>query len=105
MAKYVMVVPSAAKEGRDADYNGWYDSEHIQDILALPGVVSGRRFDAEPAVSPNPPPARYLAIYEIETDDIGAVMAEMGRRAMAGEMSVSDALYRDAAQIWIYKQQ
>jgi hypothetical protein len=105
MPKYVMVVPSTAFEGRDDDYNRWYDGEHIHDICALPGVKSGRRFNAVQEASPNPVPGKYLAIYEIETDDIGSVMAEMGRRAMAGEMSVSDALDRDSAQIWIYQQQ
>ena len=104
MAKYVMVVPSAAKDGRDDDYNTWYDSEHIHDICALPGVISGRRFDAVQAVSPNPVPADYLAIYEIETDDIGAVIGELGRRATSGEMKTSDALDFDKAQVWIYQQ-
>jgi len=104
MAKYVMVVPSSAKAGREKDYNEWYDSSHIHDICALPGVISGRRFDADPA-SMAPPPADYLAIYEIETDDINALVAEMGRRAMAGEMSVSDALDVDSAKVWFYKAQ
>ena len=42
-------------------------------------------------------------IYDIETDDIGAVMAEMGRRGAAGEMPISDALDAPASQLWIYK--
>jgi hypothetical protein len=104
MAKYVMVVPSAAKPGRDDDYNAWYDSRHIHDICALPGVVSGRRFNADPA-SLSPVPAPYLAIYEIETDDINALLAEMGRRGAEGEMPLSDALDVESAKIWFYKAQ
>ena len=103
MAKYLMVVPSSAKAGRDDDYNSWYDSTHLADICSLPGVTSGRRYDAQPDVSLAPPPARYLAIYEIETDDVAAVLAEMGRRAAGGEMSMSDALDIESAKIWIYK--
>ena len=102
MAKYVMVVPSSAMPGRDDDYNRWYDDQHIHDICALPGVLSGRRFTAVD-LSPNPCPGQYLAIYEIETDDIMAVLAEMGRRGASGEMALSDALDRDSAQIWFYK--
>jgi len=104
MAKYVMVVPSSAKPGREDDYNEWYNSRHIHDICAIPGVISGRRFDADPA-SPNPVPARYLAIYEIETDDIMTVLAGMGQRAAEGNMPLSDALDTDSAQIWFYKAQ
>ena len=102
MAKYVMVVPSSAKPGRDDDYNTWYDGRHIHDICAVPGVISGRRFDADPA-SPNPVPGRYLAIYEIETDDITSVLVGMGERGASGEMPLSDALDVESAQIWFYK--
>lgn len=99
-----MVVTSGAKDGRDDDYNSWYDNEHIHDICGIPGVVSGRRLDAV-AVTPNPQPAPYLAIYEIEVDadNPGPVLQEMMRKAEAGEMSLSDALDQETAKIWMYK--
>lgn len=103
MGKYVLVVPSSAKEGRDDDYNEWYNNQHIHDLLAIPGIKSGRRFSPA-AVSPMPPPANYLAIYEIETDDIGGVMAEMGRRSQAGEMPMTDALDLESAKMWVFEQ-
>ena len=102
MGKFLMVVTSGAKEGRDDEYNAWYDNTHIHDICSIPGVKSGRRYDAI-AASPNPQPAPYLAIYEIEADDVNSVMGEMMRRAEAGEMSMSDALNVDQAQIWMYQ--
>lgn len=98
MAKYVMVVQSQAKPGRDDDYNKWYDNEHIHDICAVPGVKSGRRFEA--AVAPmGPPGLKYLAIYEVETDDPMNVLAEMGKR----KMSMTDALDAPASVMWFYK--
>jgi hypothetical protein len=97
-----MVVTSGAKDGRDAEYNDWYDTTHIHDICSIPGVMSGRRYDAIPQ-SPNPQPAPYLAIYELEADDPATVMAEMMRRAQAGEFVMSDALNIEQAQIWLYK--
>ncbi len=103
MASYALVVTSSAKDGRDDEYNDWYDSTHLADICAIPGVVSGRRLEASPA-SPNATPSTYLAIYEIETDDPAAVMAELGRRAQAGLMPVSDALDLASAQLWLFKQ-
>jgi hypothetical protein len=101
MGKFVMVVASSALPGRDDEYNTWYDGEHLRDICALPGVISGRRFNAVP--SPSPLPGQYLALYEIETDDVGTLLAEMGRRAAAGGMAVSDALDRDSAKMWFYE--
>jgi hypothetical protein len=103
MGKYVLVVPSSAKQGRDDDYNQWYDNQHIQDLLAVPGIKSGRRF-VPSAASPMPAPANYMAIYEIETDDIGAVMADLGGRAAAGKMLVTDALDRESARMWVFEE-
>ena len=102
MARDVLVVPSAAKPGRDDEYNEWYDTRHLADLLALPGVISGKRFDADPA-SPGTLPGPYLAIYEIETDDVNAFLAAMGQRAAAGAMPISDALDTTSAHMWFYK--
>ncbi len=102
MAKYVMVVQSQAKPGRDDDYNKWYDTAHIHDICAIPGVKSGKRYDL--AVAPmGPPGLKYLAIYEVETDDPTKVLAEMGKRGAEGKMSMSDALDAHASVMWFYK--
>jgi len=103
MSSYVLVAASSAVEGRDDDYNEWYDTIHIQDLLAIPGINSARRFEATP-FGMSTPPGKYLAIYEIETDDIAGVMGELGRRAAAGEMRQSDALDAAAAQLWVYAQ-
>lgn len=102
MAKYLLVVPSSAHAGKDDEYNRWYDETHLGDLLKIPGVKTGTRYNADPA-SPNTPEANYLAIYEIETDDPGQVMAELGRRAQAGEMAISPALDSSSAKMWLYK--
>lgn len=102
MPKFLMVVTSGAKDGRDAEYNDWYDSKHIHEICAIPGVTSGRRYDAAQP-SPNGHPAPYLAIYEIEAEDPAVVLGEMMRRSQSGEMSMSEALDAESAQIWMYQ--
>lgn len=102
MAKYLMVVTSGAKEGRDEEFNAWYDGTHIHDICAIPGIAAGQRWDALEG-SPNPAPAPYLAIYEIEADDPTQVVAELGRRAAAGEIEQTESLDFDTAKIWLYK--
>lgn len=102
MAKYILVVPSSAHPGKDDDYNRWYDDTHLGDLLAIPGIKSGTRYNADSA-SPNAPEASYLAVYEIETDEPGQVMSELGRRAQAGEMEISPALDPSSARMWLYK--
>ncbi|PEQ13830.1 hypothetical protein B2G71_05845 [Novosphingobium sp. PC22D] len=103
MAKYVMVVQSKAKPGRDDEYNEWYDSTHAPEILSLPGMKSCRRFDYAMGMA-GEPGLPYLALYEVEIDDIQPILAEMGRRAESGEISQSDALDGPASVLWFYKQ-
>lgn len=48
----------------DAEFNSWYDTEHVPERLAIPGFVSARRYRA---VTGSP---RYLALYELESPDV-----------------------------------
>jgi hypothetical protein len=102
MPHYVLAVTSAAAQGRDDDYNDWYDTYHFKEMLEIPGIVGGRRLQVSP-MSPHQPPARYLAEYDIEADDPATVMAEMNRRVQGGEMRMTDSLDVSQVQIWVYE--
>ena len=45
----------------DADFNAWYNQEHVADLLAKPGFLSAARYEA---LKGGP---RYLACYELES--------------------------------------
>lgn len=91
MGNYAMVVYSKALPGREAEFNEWYDTTHYADICAIPGVISGRRFDTTPVgIGPDMPP--YLAIYEIEADSPSDILVEMGKRQAAGQMTLTDSI-------------
>jgi hypothetical protein len=103
MGRYVMVVQSRAMPGRDDDYNRWYDTIHFADICAIPGIKSGRRFEATP-IQIGPAGQPYLSIFEIEVDDPATIMAEMGKRAASGLIRPTDALDHASTALWFYKQ-
>jgi hypothetical protein len=46
----------------EADFNSWYDREHMQERMGIPGFLRARRFHA---VTPCPRP--YLALYDTES--------------------------------------
>ncbi|MDO7835006.1 hypothetical protein Q4610_08080 [Sphingobium sp. HBC34] len=98
MARYKLVAFSNAIEGRDDDYNRWYDQRHLPDLVAIPDIVSGERF-----VCVSGTEHRYMAIYEVETDDIEGVMAELSRRAGTDLMPISDALDHGSARLAFWK--
>ena len=101
MAKFVMIVQSDPLEGRDAEYNAWYDGTHIPELLQIPGITAARRLEATPIVV-GAPGAKYITFYEIEAENPGAVMAEMGARGADGRMSRSVAVDSSKATIWVY---
>ena len=91
--KYTYVVLTNPVEGREAEYNEWYDNQHLSDVLQIPGMVGAQRFHAAPElISSGEAKWHYLAIYDIETDNLNGVFAEMQRRAGTSVLPISDAL-------------
>jgi hypothetical protein len=67
-----LALANAANDDVHDDFNQWYDAVHMQEVLALPGVKSARRFKlADTQIMPGDDAAgrRYLALYEVEVDD------------------------------------
>lgn len=97
--KGLLLVFTNPTDGHDEDFNAWYDSTHVPEVLAVPGVVAARRYELAPVDTPEvegapapPPPAhRYLAAYELDRDG-NEVMADFVGRLMSGEMSLSETL-------------
>ena len=52
----------------EADFNNWYDQEHLPNLAAVPGCLSARRFRIHNAVSEGN--HRYLALYHLATPDV-----------------------------------
>ena len=51
-------------EADEADFNRWYDREHLEERVAIEGFIEARRYVAEQG-SP-----KYLSLYSTETIDV-----------------------------------
>mgnify|MGYP000569075000 CR=1 FL=1 len=91
MAEYKLVVMTSAVEGREDEFNDWYDNEHLGDICALPGFTDASRYELE-SFGENSMGHKYLAIYDMETDDVDATMQNMIGEATSGRMHISEAM-------------
>ncbi|MFE7747341.1 hypothetical protein [Nocardia sp. NPDC057455] len=95
MAESKMLVFSNAVEGQDDAFNEWYDNQHLAEVVDVPGVSSGQRFEIVPAALPggsgDAPAHRYLAVYEL-SDDPDTVVQAFLARAANGEIELSKAL-------------
>ncbi|WP_067887492.1 DUF4286 family protein [Nocardia vaccinii] len=98
-----MLVFSNAVAGQDDAFNDWYDNQHLADVLEVPGVVSGERYDLVPSAlgGGGEPAHRYLAVYELSGDP-EEVAAAFGAKAATGEIKLSPTLDMStlSVQIW-----
>jgi hypothetical protein len=102
MAKHVFVVFTNPTPGQEAEYNAWYTGQHLPDVLDVPGFVSAQRFklsDTQRAAGPFP--WQYLALYQIETDDLQKTLGELAARSGTSAMVISDALGAERLA-WVY---
>ena len=68
MAKHLVVVKSKAVDGREADFEAWYNGIHLGEVLALPGFITGQQF----RYGPDGAPFTHFAVFDVESDDIEA---------------------------------
>jgi hypothetical protein len=99
MNRYKMIVMTAPVEGRESEYNDWYQNTHLDQVVAIDGFKSAQRFQLTTSLGSNESPP-YLAIYEIETDDIDTVVEKMKTLAGTQNLIVSDALGSSFAAVW-----
>lgn len=103
MAKFVFVVFTEPKADREEEYNEWYDRQHLADVLALDGITAAGRFELAEMNPPQSQHHRYLALYEIEIDDVSRIPQAIATAKGAGRMPITDALDR-AATVAVYYQ-
>ena len=53
----------------EAEFNEWYNTEHIPQLAAVPGVIMARRFRATSANR------KYVALYHLESPEVQATQA------------------------------
>lgn len=92
MPKYRYLMFTNAAEGRDAEFNDWYDNVHIPDILASGGLKSPERYEIVASAFTPPSEHRYAAIYEVDGDDPDQALQKLVDAFSAGKMRMSDSL-------------
>lgn len=94
MAKHVLLVFSDPTEGQEDEYNRWYNEVHLKEVIATPGFVNAQRFKVAD-VMPGATDHKYLAIYEVDTDDakkaVEALTAELPNMNMSKSINTKTA--------------
>jgi hypothetical protein len=102
MHQALLLVYTDVDPEHEEAFHQWYDTVHLPDLLAIDGFVGARRYKLSGPEPRNQQPAsRYLAVYELASDDTKAIMGrlreglgKLGDRASFPHMRVdSSATY------------
>ena len=63
---WLVVVGNCNDPAREEEFNRWYDSVHVPDVVGTPGVVNAQRYTC---VHQRYGKGQYLAVYELDTHD------------------------------------
>lgn len=64
MPAVLFVVKATITRDREADFNRWYNEEHVPQVLQFPGLVSARRYKALEGEGR----FQYMAVYEVQDE-------------------------------------
>jgi hypothetical protein len=98
--KGILYVESRPNTPEEAEaFHTWYEGTHLKEMTAIDGVVSARRFAALADDGP------FIAIYELDTDDIAGIQAHISEAARAGRMSPPVGVRNDPPpRVWFCRE-
>jgi hypothetical protein len=103
MGKYTLVVFTNPVEGREDDYNEWYDNQHLGDVIAAAGFDRAERLRLTDIGTPSAGLHRYVAFYQVETDDPASTFKGLLAAAGTDAMPISDALDLASASMGLFE--
>lgn len=88
---FAQIVFSNPTPGEEDEYNRWYGQRHLFEVLSAPGFVNAQRFVLSDLQFSAPAqwPYKYLATYEIVTDDWPARILDYKRTAQTQTASTA----------------
>jgi hypothetical protein len=98
----IMVAMVSAKPGEEDEFNAWYE-QHMTEVRAVPGIVSGQRYRLAADQAPGVPAPEHvnLAVYEID-GDVAEVLGEIIGRRARGEWAPRRGLDETRISMWMF---
>jgi hypothetical protein len=92
MAKSMfMAWASPVDEASDTEFNAWYDGTHVPQMrAAIPAITAVHRYRVADVPGVGASSAhRYVAVYEMDTDDVAGAMAALGAASADGRIEMT----------------
>ncbi len=94
MAKGLFIAwMSPVSDEQDAELNEWYNGTHIPQVrAAIPSISAVHRYRTADLPGGTQPPHRYVAVYELDSDDVAAAAGALGLAGQQGKLTPTAAL-------------
>ena len=99
MPTFLVMVMSNPRNGREEEFNDWYENTHLDEVLATTSFTWAQRFELAESKGARSV-HRYLALYETEAESAEAVIADLEARRDEREQSTS--INRRDAALWVF---
>jgi len=100
MKTYLIVLSNPIK-GKEKEYNEWYSNIHLQEIVKIDGFISAQRFKLAEEQQMDNQTYKYMAIYEIENENIGDSIKKLNEAA--GSLTMAPVIDVDNVHVSIFK--
>ena len=93
MAKSIVLAwTNPVDEASDKEFNAWYNGTHVPQVrAAIPAITAAHRYKV--ADLPGAPAThRYVAVYEMDTDDVAGALAALGAASADGRIEMTPTM-------------
>jgi len=95
----LFMVKSDAVDGREDEYNTWYNEVHLPEVLQIEGFQAAQRFALNEHQVQKSQTHGYLAIYEIDTHNVALTLQNLQH---ATWLNMSDAIDQRRVDISVF---
>lgn len=81
MKKTIIFVKTNPVEGKEKEYNEWYSNVHLKEVVSIKGFKSAQRFKLTEAQQIDEQPFKYMAVYEIDSEDVEGTIQRLSEAA------------------------
>lgn len=104
MKRYMLIVMSNPVKGKEEEYHQWYIEQHIPDSLKIKGFINGQLLSSASQQHPmqNKHEWSHVAIFDLATDNINALLDDLNNRMNTPLMPFSDVFDFDYFHLQLF---
>ena len=101
MTKHIILVLTEPTEGKEDEFNDYYENTHLDEVIETAGWQTAQRFKLVDEAGESCP-LPYLAAYSVDAEDSAEILKTLNETRPQREQS--DALNMRTGRAWVFKE-